>query len=392
MAGVSYGQVYLEIMHGRLVRVLVVLSVVCSACGGTGTESSGTAAETTSTSILMPGTSSSSPPASITPPTMTSAGTTTTLAVAATSGWETELGDLLVAGPDGVLLVRDSQVVAQPVAMAMERAVGDGTGGIIVSPPDPDGYPEYWPDPFGEGSNQLWRVTSDGHAEMIYEAPGRICLFDVFTDSASETWLLFSEERPVDLWMIDHLVAMPLADGDPVTLLQGISFEGGFSGAAWTGSHVIFSFEAEGMSWIEAVDLNGTPVEVPENPAPLERHSGYSRGPSPIAHVTVIPGSDLIAFIETAGGAIIDPPSYLVIFNLATGVEVAREPLPDVGRDFLRDFTRLDADTTIVAVSSVVLEEDPARWAHREVMVYDIESGTQTELGMVGVASVINAD
>ena len=60
--------------------------------------------------------------------------------------------------------------MATPVISPVETAVVDGSGGILLLLPDARGYPEHWPDPSGAGGQVLWRVTSDGTAEVLYDS------------------------------------------------------------------------------------------------------------------------------------------------------------------------------------------------------------------------------
>ncbi|MCB2223491.1 MAG: hypothetical protein KQH83_04860, partial [Actinobacteria bacterium] len=302
------------------------------------------------------------------------------------TGWEVRPGDVLLAGLDGITIVRDGETVAQPVTVPVQTAVGDGNGGIVALPTE---TPERI-DPFGRGATVLWRLHGNGTAEAVCEAPGGIKLFEPFTDAASTTWLLFAEEREVEDWMIDHLVAMPLRLGGPVTLVEGTSWEGGFSGAVWMEGAVVFVFEAEGVEWIGATGLDGGEVELGHNPAPL-LFQGYCRAggcPGWSVHLlATVPYGYQIATVAHPDGAIIGPETSLMLFDLGTGEETSLAPLPE---ESALVYTRLSADAERILISRAGPSDgDDIGHASLPVLEYDLTSGALTETGMVGTAVIV---
>ena len=310
-------------------------------------------------------------------------------ALAATSGWLLEPGDVVVSSGDGVQVFRNGAVVATPVTTPTEIAISDGRGGLVVLPPEEERWPNFWPDLFGGGGRRLWHVTPDGVAEPVYEGSGEVKLFDVAVVEpvSDDIAVQFTEYRDIfgdgssDSFQ-DSVMLLPLDGTGPVHVTDPVgSFEGGVLGVTWHNDRFIVSMGAEGFNWMSAHDVQGEPVPWPANPAPFDENEELG-----VWSMTGIPGTDLIAYIETSDHPSL-APSVLVIYDTVTGdgqtrVEVAEA---DVWVKLLH------ATEDKVAVTRVTTRNVDGRFRHvyLPVLVYDLEDGTIEQLDTAGMATFV---
>jgi hypothetical protein len=307
-------------------------------------------------------------------------------------GWALEAGDLLVSNEDGVHIVRLGVVVATAVTSPVETAVADRRGGMVVLAPDPDVYPAYWPDPFTGGGRVLWRVSPDGTAEALYTSDGpafgkgKLSLLgvDVVSPISEAPSAIFTktEPHPADpVFDWERVLVLPL-DGTTTPTLIPVETpgEGGVTGLGWQGStdRLLMTTGSDGGAFLSMWSGAGDPVAWSTNPLP-EGRDGYLK-------VTTIPGTTLIAYTEASWRE----PADLVVFDTGTGTELRRVRI-DVP-DTTTLVKMLHAGIDAIAISRVTIEqqEGSAKWVYLPVLVYDLTTGTLTEMPLVGTATLVS--
>ena len=295
------------------------------------------------------------------------------------SGWELESGDLLVADGTGVRQVRDGDVIGTLYSGPAGAAFADGSGGVVVAAAD-----RAMLDPWGGDAEQLLRIRPDGSSVVVLGEGATLWdVADVGLLGASVVYSQYLQEGDqVPDHFQDVLFVLPLdGSADPVRVARPVgSFEGGIFGVAWQPDQERFliSMGAEGDEWMSAWSLEVEELSWPANPAPQDGEPGAR-----VWAMTGIPGTSRIAYIESAEPK--NEPSYLVIYDTITGVEVSRA---EVATDAW--VSGLHANPSAVAVSRVGLDQidGHAQYAYRPVIVYDLTSGALTELDVTGTASV----
>ena len=315
-----------------------------------------------------------------------------TIEVVATTGWELREGDVLVSDEDNVRQYRNGVEVAIPVSSPTRVAIADGLGGIVLQPIEAGPLsPEYPP----SGALELWRVTPDGEAALLYRSDAarygtvRVDLFDVvFVEPLSEApSVLFTETRCIGSAEPycnpqDVLVALPLdACGEPVVIAAPVgSFEGSVGGVAWQPDpgRFLISMWAEGAFWMSAWDVEGNEVPWAENPNPR-----VALGPSHafIFSMAKVKGQSQIVYAQSPtddwwGAEALD----LVFYDTGAGRETAR--LPIAGRPILH------AGTLSIAVTSTTwTQEEGEHFQH--VGIVDLTTGRVEYPGFRGRASIV---
>lgn len=374
-----------------LVALLFLFSLSATACSST--EDATPATGVTSTTLgSVP--STTSPPSTTT----TAVQATTTVTVPSvlplvpqvSTGWVLEKGDALVSNNDGVRIVRDGLVVATPVSSPVETAVADRSGGIVVLAPDPDLYPAYWPDPFSGGGRVLWRVFPDGTAEALYVSEvsdfgtGILNLYGVAVVSqisgAPSAIFTRTEPHPADpAFSWARVMILPL-DGTTTPTLIPERSDGGVTGLGWQDptSALVMSSGGEGEVFLSMWSTAGNPIEWSTNPLP-EGWDGYLQ-------ITTIPGTTLIAYTEDVWRE----PADLVIFDTNTGTEVGRVRID--AADTMTLVKMVHAGSDAIAISRVTIEQQQggAKWVYLPVLMYDLTTGTLTELSLVGTATLVS--
>ncbi|MBM3696271.1 MAG: hypothetical protein FJW79_10110 [Actinobacteria bacterium] len=384
-----------------LVLVVIVLIAACGHSASTATTA--TSSLTSNPTSTLPVTTSSIPaPTSSTTTTVTTLPPTTTSTTLlpeqpqAESGWALEPGDLLVANGNGVHLLRDGQMVGTLVTTPTEVAMADGLGGLIIQMPDPDMYPEAWPDAAGFGGDALWRVSPDGDVQLAFRATplpdawtlpdlGLLAIQAVAPLSGDPT-VLFVENTHYPGGGVSylHLWALPL-DGrtEPVEIPADLPGEGSVTGLGWQpgDQRLLMSTTSDGGEWFSAWDLSGGQLDWPTNPAARGALWSADRRCRCVWTLTTIPESSLIAYVESADLPQ-DSPSDLVLYDTRTGHELDRLPVADPWAFVMR----LHSDGETVAITRTAWRDS---FEYLPVLLYDVSTGVITELDLAGVATLV---
>jgi hypothetical protein len=373
----------------------LLVALVFLVCGACTSESASTSSAPAALTTFGTSTTADIAPTTQDPPTSTAAQATTTPPIAlpvvpnVSTGWSVAAGDLLVANGSGVHVVRDGVTVANPVTSPVESAFADGSGGIVILTPDADRYPNYWPDPYSGGGRVVWRVSPNGSAQALYtsDAPegntwGTLNLYqvDVVAPVSEALSVIFTSREPFSnepySWDWDRVWVLPL-DGTaiPTLIPAETPGEGGVTGLGWQqlDDRLLMSTESDGGASLSLWSSAGDPLEWPTNP--MEGEDAHLRA-------TTIPGTTLIAFAE---GRFFAESVDLVIFDTETGTAVGR--IHVIEADRLAAVKMLHANSQFVAVSWIRIEN--GKWTHQPVLIYNLATGTITELTLVGVATLV---
>jgi hypothetical protein len=338
----------------------------------------------------------------------TTLGTTTTTAVAPTTtaalpdeprvsaGWTLQSGDSLVSNAQGVAVIRDGAIVAQPVASPVEAALAEGTGAILFVTPDPELYLAHWPTRWKGGGYVVWRLKPDGtlisllRTDFTIDGPlGAITLYQApvigeIAPGHATPILTTSGAEP-----FERILLAPAGNFGGAGI--GIPFrtaEGGITGVGWqeADNRLIVAVNTDGGGWLEAWDFDDPipvdwPSEWPTNPVPPDT-------PCPddpsfnhcLASVTTLPGTTLIAYTETDS---LQNMTNLVIFDTETGTEVRRLLVAERPTAV----KRLHASATQVAVSLITYPG--VKYQYVPTIVLDVETGTTETLPVGGVTTLV---
>jgi hypothetical protein len=385
---------------------LLAVTALAAACSGSATPATTEPPATSSAS-----TTTSTPTITATTTTLTSTATppaTVTIGPwphhpvpEVATGWTLLPGDVVVANEEGVHIVRDGVVVGTPVTSPVDTALPDHAGGLVLLAPAPcDQTGCSGDNPLS--SSLLWRVTPDGSAQVIYDPRdsdppgGFLTLYGVaaITPVSAAPCAIFTVEAPSEAdpaFYLDRVMLLPL-DGTavPTFVPAQTPGEGGVTGLGWldTGSRLIMSTASDGGTWLSAWTIDGAPVDWPTNPVPETAHCPANEGFNHcLRSVTVIPGTDLIAYAED------DTPKRgatdLVIFDTTTATEVRRLLVTEP--DTFTWTAPLAVSSTTVVVSRMRLAgEDQPEWVYLPVLVYDLDTGILTELPITGKAAPVD--
>jgi hypothetical protein len=355
----------------------------------------------TSGPMPAPDSSTSAAPSTTTvPATATSLPTTTTTSttvpptveVVAATGWQLQEGDVLVADRDGVRQYRDGAEVSIPVSSPTRVAIADGLGGIVLQPVEADPpASEYLP----RGALELWRVTPDGQAALLYRSDpdryrtDRLELFDVvFVEPLSQApSVLFTETRCLGdpdpyCHPQDVLLALPLdACGEPVVITAPVgSWEGGIGGVAWQPGpgRFLISMAAEGLYWMSAWDVQGNEVAWPQNPNPWNPAGEGAI----IFSMAAAKGQDEIVYARSPTPDLMGAEALdLVLYDTTAGREAARLTIA-------AQPTGLHAGTLRIAVSSTGWTQDQGQF-YEPVGIIELTTGRVEYPGFQGRASIV---
>lgn len=241
---------------------------------------------------------------------------------------------IVVSGPDGVSVVREGSVVDELDIGPVMLAVADGEGGIVVQ--------------VGlSASDILWLPEGTTElVELVPAGPGEtLTLHDVAVIDGVPT-VLYTVRRsgpaPEDASEDLHLLA--LESGDDRMLAKVGGYESGPWRVSAGGGLVAVSMTAEGTTWFEFLDLDGSPVTVDANPRTEEESAvDFLEW---VSHGVLSPDGSTFAYVR--GHPRSEAPFHLVVVELATGEELVDAELPGV-----RDITlsRVDWDGVAAVVS-----------------------------------------
>jgi len=367
---------------------------VIGACTGTATSSTTVSAPST-TSTLPVTTQPATTTTTLTVP------TTTTLALPdeprVSAGWSLQPGDVLVANRDGVSVVRNGEIVSQPVTSPVEAALAEHSGSIVFVTPDPDLFPRHWPERGKGGGYFIWRLQPDGtliqvlRTDRTIDGPlGAVTLYQapvIGKIAAGFTTPIFKVARE-DAWG-ERVHLAPAGNfngvGGGIRVLHG---EGGITGVAWQESdnRLIVSVATDGGTWLEARDFDDPvpvdwPSEWPTNPVPEGTACADDESFNHcLDTVTTLPGTTLIAYTETNSERTL---TDLIIYDTETGTELRRIPVAE----FPEFVKQLHASGTEIAVSLMTYRD--LRYQYLPTQIIDIEAWSAREIPWGGVTTIV---
>lgn len=365
-----------------VVAVLAFAGACSSADFSSSTSSADTLPPVTTMSVgTVPSVTTAAPPRTTT----TSSAASDLPLVAA--GWSIVRGDLLVAGGDGVAVVREGAVVGHPITSPVTAAFADGSGGIVFLTPNG-----------GQSADQgrsVWRAYPDGTSTLLVrsapddvESPsGLLTLYQV------EDIYRVSDEDP-----IVHVT--PLVVSDPATGPDLVWYapngqatrwrrpylpeEGEITGIGWLaglypGGQLFVAIHSGADSWLERWTLY---IGVSPWNNPLIRGTPCRDDPSRtdcLGTVTALPGTSLIAYTETNSEAF----TYLVVLDTESGIEQRRLQVaaaPTV-------VTQLHASEFGIVVNLANVTGDEIGLL--PAVLVDLESGAIVTVPIPGITTVV---
>ncbi|MFH1330755.1 MAG: hypothetical protein ABIJ48_08930 [Actinomycetota bacterium] len=375
----------------RVAAAVTALLMLCAACSGSSQPATTTAITSTTalttTSGATPATATTVPPTTSTLPTPPPLlgepwGDLPPVDVALARE-----GGLMIAGPEGVMLVRDGEPLGLLQDGPTQAAAPDGIGGVVYQTP------------FrveDAGDNDVWWLPGTGGREYVgirhtplgsfrlqevdwvprlgrYEdgawTPTYNGLTAFFADSEHQTTgvLVTTGDplRPADHWEI-YLPGAPGAGGTwhPTNP----------AARAWTGRHLAEAvYGAEGTR-LEFRRVDGTTDVLPHNPVP-EYIDGW------IANLDAEPGPSLLAYTVASTKQQFGVTTNLRVVDLTAGGEVLAVPIG--GED--QQVVRLDLHDGTIAVSTRA--QVPGGITLDLVRLVDLATGTVTPLPWGGTAS-----
>ena len=292
-------------------------------------------------------------------------------------------GDLLIAGPEGILLVREGEPLGRLHDQPTQVTAPDGIGGIVYQTP------------FrveGTGNGDLWWLPGTGGKEYLgipntplgyfrlqevdwvprlgrYEDGAWIPTYNgltaLFADSGHDTaGVLVTTRNPQ--WPADHWSISLPPGGQPTAV-------------ASTGRHRVWAartWSTDGwQTRLEFLRVDGTADTLPHNPLP-ELVDGW------IPSLDAEPGGSLLAYALGSGSAVpFGAPTSLRVVDLTDGIEVLDLPIGNNDQQIVR----LDLHHRTIAVST--LTRVPGGASFDLVRVVDLDAGTVTTLPWGGTAS-----
>lgn len=295
-----------------VVAVIVGSGMVLSGNGGNGLPVAGGETETTT-------------PVSTTP---------TTIAPTSTVVPD-DAGSVVIASRDGIVIVRDGEVVDRVDIGPVMTAVDDPRGGYVVQ--------------IGQSASSILHVEESATdiTELIPAPEGEtLTLRDVVMIEGSPTVIYTSrlsgvapEEAREDLRVFD------LTTGDDRFVTQVGGYESGATQVSYGSGRFIVSMTAEGYTWFEAYDLFGASVPFDGNP-----RSEADSAEDFLVWVgvgAVAPDGETFAFVE--GSPRSEAPFRLVVVDLPSGERLHEADVLDTARE--SNVMRLEWDGAMAVVS-----------------------------------------
>ncbi|MEE9298342.1 MAG: hypothetical protein V3V29_04825 [Acidimicrobiia bacterium] len=373
----GYGPMMLAGLVGVIVALLIVLVIVLLARdpGAPLPVVTTAAASTTSeavTTTVVPTT---------TAPTTTAAPTTTTEAISA----DLQPGDIVVAGEEGVRIVRDGEVLARPLDQPTQNAIASPDGSIVYHGVEAGAYPDLWPPSIPLGEPVLRIIDPDGLIRVLYDRGSQFHLFEIAEIpevAAGPSAVLVRSDIVDDFpFRTDSIVIVPLDGSAPYVIDEVAGFESFITGLAWMDGFFAAAFAGEGIEAFIALDLDGRQLPWPANPEPADSRDFDVH----VMNLTRIGDTRLIAYTRSQGFPF-DDEVDLVIYDTAAGVEIASLPVFSAG--FAG--TAIHASADVIVVSGVE-DNGAADWPLVQVQLVVVDAATLAvdEIDIVGTGSVV---
>lgn len=298
-------------------------------------------------------------------------------------------GDLMIAGPQGVLLVRDGASLGLLYDRATRAVAPDGIGGIACQTPfrleDSGNHSLWWlPGTGGREHVGLGGIGTEPGSPLGYFRLQEVDWVPRLGRYEDGAWI--PTYTGLTAFFADSelkAVGVLLTTGNPLWPAPhfGITLPGagGKAAAAWTGRHLVeTAASAEGVR-LEFRRIDGTLDAVAHNPIP-------EFGPGWIGNVDAEPGPSLLAFTLAPSPAPFGEPTQLRVVDLLDG----REALAvEIGGPDER-VVRLDLHDGSLAVSTVL--RSPGGLSLDLVRLVDLATGRVTVLPWGGTASFFHWD
>ncbi len=368
----GYGPMMLAGLVGVIVALLIVLVIVLLA-GDPGaplpvvtTAAASTTSEAVTTTVV---------------PTTTAAPTTTTEAISA----DLQPGDIVVAGEEGVRIVRDGEVLARPLDQPTQNAIAAPDGSIVYHGVEPGAYPDLWPPSIPLGEPVLRIIGPDGLIRVLYDRGSRFHLFEIAEIpevAAGPSAVLVRSDIVDDFpFRTDSIVIVPLDGSAPYVIDEVAGFESFITGLAWMDGFFAAAFAGEGIEAFIALDLDGRQLPWPANPEPAEARDFDVH----VMNLTRIGDTRLIAYTRSQSFPF-DDQVELVIYDTAAGVEIASLPVFAAG--FAGTAIHASADVIVVSGVENIGADD---WPLVQVPLVVVDAATLVVDGidLVGTGSVV---
>lgn len=264
------------------------------------------------------------PPATTAPP----APTSTTVPAAAV------LPELVVAGPEGITLVREDGPTSVwnegPVMLALD----DLQGGFVFQVGT-------------SASSIMWLPAgSDEPAELIAQQPDEaLQLHEVVVIGGSPKVMYTSRTGPAGSEQAQedlHLFDFASGTDEVVATVGGA--ERGPTRVSYGGGRFLLSMSTEGITWFEFLAEDGSPVEVPGNPRTEEQ--GQQDFLVLVGHGAQSPDGSTMAYLR--GHPRSEAPFEVVVVDLVAGQELMVTPVEGAHETTV---TRLEWDGEAAVVS-----------------------------------------
>ncbi len=360
----------------RALLLLIALGVAGASCDGSQPQPAGTTAPSGSVSVTTvppepPGTSIQATTAS--PPVSTTT-TSPPVPIVVTDGyWPTGIEALLIADGERIVRVHAAGDAEELLVGSYVAAFDDRRGGIaFVRLDTKDGYQLptlYWQ---AEGAEPGFVLRSEQMHPLgvldiptLWPGPGFASYAYDTNNIAGDTCVGYMPLRSIDGSFIPMEGSL-LCRRPPERL----------DAAAWSGRYFALVVTAGNESWLEFEGPGGELLPVPRGESMLFTHSPEPVSGATIDAVAIAPGTNLIAY-TVAAGSWEAAPTYLVVHDLDTGVELLRTAVANPGVHV----TNLDMTATGVVVSRAAVDPVPA-------LMVDIAGGQKGEAPRPGFATI----
>ena len=236
--------------------VLVTVMLIFTACGGdTATTTSATKA-TTTTTIVTAATATSAAAATTEPTPATVAPTSTRVPINSPQS-----GDIVVAGVDGIWIVRDGAIHPGPRAEPTVDAMAAPDGTIVFQGVGPVANLDEWPLASWAVEAALQIIRPDGSTGVLYEGGDEIRLFQIASIpevAAGYSAVFLRSDRFNDFpYRSDSIVVAPIDGSTPWVVEDVAGYELYVNGLAWMGGFFVMSTEGDGFSFVDEIELDG---------------------------------------------------------------------------------------------------------------------------------------
>ncbi len=260
------------------------------------------------------------------------------------------------------------EIADTTVAVGVDRAVSDRTGGLFVQTGNTIG----WARPNAPSINLFSGedLVESGSVEITLEdvanVDGQINV--VFTVRGGE-----GEQSYGEVWRYD------VGTGAPTQMVHFGLADGAMTRASLQNGVLALTFQVEGYSWIEFYDVNGDPIET-NNPKP---NTGDSS--SYVDQGVLTSEGEVLVYLESrqlTPSETGEWPMDIVVWDLTTGSEMQRLAL-DLGTA-VPDRLDYDGSDVVLGLRQIVGDE----WQRETPIRVTLATGGISQIGVAGIPSL----